>query len=121
MVEIKNVIAQHQPQILGISEANLLDVHDPCLAAIQDYNLHVCPTISNPTLRTSRVVVYTHKNIIPKLRPDLMSDKYAPSGWKWDYLITKDSLSVSPTENGSIQIRVETKHLAQFLSSYQDG
>ena len=77
MTEIKNVIAQHQPQILGISEANLLNVHDPCLAAIQDYNLHVCPTISNPTLRKSRIVVYTHKNIIAKLRPDLMSDMYS--------------------------------------------
>ena len=77
MSEIKNIIAHHQPHIFGISEANLMDVHDPCLAAVQDYSLHVCPTITNPTLRTSRIVVYTHKNIVAKLRPDLMSDKYS--------------------------------------------
>ena len=75
MPEIKNIIAQHHPQILGVSEANLLDVHDASLAAVQDYNLHVCPTINNPSLRTSRIVVYTHKDIVAKLRPDLMSDK----------------------------------------------
>ena len=77
MPEIKNIIAQHKPQILGISEANLLDTHDPSLVAVQDYCLHVCSTISNPCLRTSRVVVYTHKDIVAKLRPDLMSDMYS--------------------------------------------
>ena len=77
MPEIKNIISQHKPHIFGISEANLLDVHDPGLAAVQDYHLHICPTISNPSLKTSRVVVYTHKDIVAKLRPDLMSDKYS--------------------------------------------
>jgi hypothetical protein len=77
MPEIKNIIAQHHPQILGVSEANLLDVHDASLAAVQDYTLHVCPTITNPSLRTSRIVVYTHKDIVAKLRPDLMCDRYS--------------------------------------------
>ena len=81
MPEIKNIISQHQPHIFGISEANLLDVHDPGLAAVQDFHLHVCPTIKNPNLKTSRVVVYTHKDIVAKLRPDLMSDKYS-SIWR---------------------------------------
>ena len=44
---------------------------------LQDYNLHVCPTIENPSFRTSRIVVYTHKDIVAKLRPDLMCDKYS--------------------------------------------
>ena len=60
-----------------MSEANLLDVHDQSLVAIPDYNLHVCPTITNHAMRNSRVVVYTHKNIVAKLRPDLMSDSYS--------------------------------------------
>ena len=39
MPEIKNIIAQHQPQILGVSEANMLDIYDASLAAVQDYTL----------------------------------------------------------------------------------
>ena len=39
MPEIKNIIAQHQPQILVVSEANLLDVYDASLAAVRDYTL----------------------------------------------------------------------------------
>ena len=77
MAEIKNIIGTHHPHILGVSEANLLDKHDQSLVAIPDFNLHVCPTISNPTLGNSRVVVYTHKDIVAKLRPDLMCDTYS--------------------------------------------
>ena len=64
MAEIKNIIGTHHPHILGVSEANLLDKHDQSLVAIPDFNLHVCPTISNPSLGNSRVVVYTHKDIV---------------------------------------------------------
>ena len=77
MPEIKNIISQHHPHILGVSEANLLADHDVSLVAIQDYNLHVCPTITNPNLKSSRIVVYTHKDIVAKLRPDLMCDRYS--------------------------------------------
>ena len=77
MPEIKNIISQHHPHILGVSEANLLADHDVSLVAIQEYNLHVCPTISNPNLKSSRIVVYTHKDIVAKLRPDLMCDRYS--------------------------------------------
>ena len=77
MPDIKTIIGQHHPHILGISEANLLAVHNENLAAVQDYNLHVCPTRENPALRTSRIVVYTHKDIVAKLRPDLMCDRYS--------------------------------------------
>ena len=44
---------------------------------IPDYNLHVCPTITNPSLGNSRVVVYTHKDIVAKLRADLMCNTYS--------------------------------------------
>ena len=64
MANIKNIVQQHHPHILGLSEANLQDVHDHNLLVIPDYTLHVCPTISNPSLRTSRVVVYTHKDVV---------------------------------------------------------
>ena len=48
MQEIQNVIENHKPHILGISEANLLSKHDQCLAAIPNYNLHVSLTLQNP-------------------------------------------------------------------------
>ena len=64
MPDIKNIVAKYHPQILGISEANLLDNHDQSLVAIPDFNMHVCPTITNPSIGNSRVVVYTHKDVI---------------------------------------------------------
>ena len=77
MAEIKNIIGSHHPHILGVSEANLHGDHDQSLAAITDYNLHVCPTITNPSMSMSRVVVYTHKDIVAKARPDLMCETYS--------------------------------------------
>ena len=77
MPDIKTVIDQYKPHILGLSEANLLAINDQNLVAVPDYNLHVCPTITNPLLRTSRIVVYTHRDIVAKLRPDLMCNKYS--------------------------------------------
>ena len=62
---------------LGISEANLKSVHDSNLVQLEDYTLHTCDTISNPNLLTSRVVVYTHRSLVVKLRPDLMSNIYS--------------------------------------------
>ena len=77
MTEIKNIVSGLHPHILGISEANLKDTHDQNLVQLEDYTLHTCPTISNPNLLTSRVVVYTHKSLVVKLRPDLMTDSYS--------------------------------------------
>ena len=77
MADIKNIVAKYHPHILGISEANLLANHDPSLVTIPDYNLHVCPTITNPSMGNSRVVVYTHKDIVAKLRADLMCNTYS--------------------------------------------
>ena len=77
MPEIRNIISNHHPHILGLSEANLFDVHDQSLVAVKDYDLHLCPTITNPSLKVGRVVVYTHKDLIVKLRPDLMCNTYS--------------------------------------------
>ena len=77
MPEIRTIIGQHHPHILGLSEANLYSVHDQGLVALTDYNIHLCPTIKNPSLNISRVVVYTHKDLVVKLRSDLMSDWYS--------------------------------------------
>ena len=75
--EIKNIVNGLNPHILGISEANLHQNHDHNLVELEDYLMHTCPTIDNLSLKTSRVVVYTHKSLVVKPRPDLMSDKYA--------------------------------------------
>ena len=72
MPELNNIINGLHPHVLGISEANLKDTHDQNLVHLEDYILHTCPTITNPNLLTSRVVVYTHKSLVVKLRPDLM-------------------------------------------------
>jgi hypothetical protein len=78
--ELKNIINGFHPHVFGISEANLHQHHDQRLVQIEDYILHTCPTIENNSLKTSRVVVYTHQSLVVKLRPDLMCDKY-PSIW----------------------------------------
>ena len=74
MPEIKNIVSGLHPHIFGISEANLLQNHDQTLVQLTDYDLHLPKTMSNPNLKTSRIVTYTHKSIITKPRPDLMSD-----------------------------------------------
>ena len=75
--EIKNIIKGLHPHIIGISEANLQEKHDRNLSQIEDYTLHTCPTLENPALKTSRVVVYTHRSLIVKVRTDLMCDSYS--------------------------------------------
>ena len=69
--EIETIIAGHHPHVLGLSEANLKNDHDLSLVQHENYDLHLAPTSSNPDLNISRVVVYTHKSLIVKRRPDL--------------------------------------------------
>ena len=75
--EIKTIMLAEKPHIIGLSEANFLDRDDKQLVSIDEYNFHICKTINNPKLKISRVVVYTHVDIIAKLRPDLMSDEFS--------------------------------------------
>ena len=69
--EIESIIAGHQPHILGLCEANLMKNTDPRLVQHEDYILHTAPTLDNPALGVSRVVVYTHSSLIVKRRHDL--------------------------------------------------
>ena len=115
MPEIKNLVNGLHPHVLGISEANLHNNHDQSLVQMENYVLHTCPTITNPNFHNSRVVVYTHKSLVVKLRPDLMCDHYS-SVWlevglpkckkfivgqtyrEWQLLKQKDKSSLSVTE-----------------------
>ena len=72
--EIETIIAGHQPHILGLSEANLRSNADLTLVQHADYQLHTAPTLTNPDLGISRVVVYTHSSLVVKRRPDLEDD-----------------------------------------------
>ena len=72
--EIECLIEQEKPHILGLSEANLHTEHINDVK-FPDYNLHICPTIDNPALKVSRVVVYTHNSLVVKTRQDLMDDR----------------------------------------------
>ena len=72
--EIETVIAGHQPHILGITEANLKINSDIAMVQHEDYQLHTAPTLSNPSLGISRVVVYTHSSLVVKRRSDLEED-----------------------------------------------
>ena len=80
VTEVKNIVNKLHPHIIGISEANLHQHHDQGLVQLEDYVLHISPTINNASLKTSRIVVYTHRSLVVKRRPDLMCDEY-PSIW----------------------------------------
>ena len=70
--EIQAIVNKYHPHILGLSEANFHSYHDRDKVQLPDYTLHTCPTLDNPELKVSRVVVYTHSSLVVKLRPDLM-------------------------------------------------
>ena len=73
MGDLEAIIDNHKPLVLGISEANLRKFDDLDAVQLPEYYLHICPTIDNPDHGVSRVVVYTHKSLIVKPRPDLMN------------------------------------------------
>ena len=73
--EIENLILDHHPHLLGISEANLHKGHCIDNCKIENYDLITCKTMDNDNLQVSRVVVYKHTSLVAKVREDLMSDK----------------------------------------------
>ena len=77
MAEIRSIMSTHHPMILGLSEANFLKSHDSSLVQIPGFEFHKCPTIENPNLGVSRIVAYTHSNLVVKERSDLMNDTYS--------------------------------------------
>ena len=73
--EIQALIQQHKPHVLGLSEANLFKNHDMSKVKVPDYELYHCPSLNDPSLHVSRVVVYTHSSLVVKVREDLMHEK----------------------------------------------
>ena len=73
--EIEKIVSDLHPHVLGISEANFFEGQNFDDVQISDYRLHTCPTLENPDIAYSRIVVYTHKSLVCKLRPDLMDEK----------------------------------------------
>ena len=68
--DIKQIISTHRPHCLGISEANIKTNQDIKLFSIDDYNIFLAP----PSLSgIVRLAVYVHKDMVVKLRQDLMS------------------------------------------------
>ena len=71
--DIKTVVEEYTPHVLGLSEANLRQGDSLEDVQLENYTLHTCPTMENPNHRVSRVVAYTHRSLIVRPRPDLMS------------------------------------------------
>ena len=77
MQEVRNIVGEVHPHILGLSEANFIKDHDHNLVQIQDYDLHLPLSHADPDLNCSRIVAYTHKSLVAKLRSDLMSSEFS--------------------------------------------
>ena len=76
--EIKQIIQEHKPHIMGLGEANFKYGHDLQDVKIQGYTLHLDSAVDCPQLEnTARVVVYTHDLVRVKRRPDLELDNVA--------------------------------------------
>ena len=75
--EIEHIIGDYKPHILGISEANFHSNHSLEDVQIQNYTLYLADTLKNPQLNISRVAVYVHKDVIVKVRDDLMTDSFS--------------------------------------------
>ena len=75
--EIENIAAGYKPHLLGISESSFKKNHNIQDVEIQDYKIFFAKTLENKNLETSRVAAYVHKDIIVKVRNDLMSDKFS--------------------------------------------
>ena len=77
MNEIELAISEHNPHILGISEANFWKEHDVEDVQIHEYELIVSKPIENDHLQVSRVVCYLHNSLVGSVREDLMSDEFS--------------------------------------------
>ena len=75
--EIEQLINEYKPHILGISEANFHSNHSLEDVQINNYTLYLADTLNNPQLNISRVAVYVHKDVVVKVRNDLMTDSFS--------------------------------------------
>ena len=63
--------------ILGISESSYHASQDTGDIQLDEYELYLPKTISNPNIQTSRIAVYVHKDLTVKVRNDLMNDVFS--------------------------------------------
>ena len=77
VINIENVIADHHPHLIGISEANLHKTHCIDNCKIPNYDIFTSKTLGNKKLQVSRVVVYKHTSLVAKVREDLMCDSFS--------------------------------------------
>ena len=77
MYELENIVNQHRPLVLGISESNFFSEHDRDLVQIPNYKFITAKTLENPELNVSRVCVYLHNSMVGKVRHDLMDDTFS--------------------------------------------
>jgi hypothetical protein len=76
--DIKSILEDHKPHILGLGEANFKQGHDIQDVTIQGYKLHLDSGLDSSEVgRTARVAVYTHDLLRVKRRHDLEDDKVA--------------------------------------------
>ena len=73
MTEIEAAVARIRPSLFCVSESNLRDTVDRSKVQIPGYRMFTSKTISNSSLKISRVVVYLDKTVKGKIREDLMS------------------------------------------------
>ena len=110
--EVENLVRDYKPHVLGISESNFKIEHDKGDVKIEDYDIYLAKTIENQNLNISRVAVYVQKDVIVKVRHDLMDDSFS-SIWlelglprqkkilvcnvyrEWQYLGQEDNTSLS--------------------------
>ena len=76
-MDIRGIVEDHKPHILGLGEANVRHDHDLEDLQLDGYSLHLDSCINNPQLGMARVAVYTHDTIRVKRRPDLEDDEVA--------------------------------------------
>ena len=78
MTELELAVADHQPHMLGISEANFEQSHDLENVQLADYDLFLTKTIENSYLGVSRIACYKHNSLVGSMREDFAS--YIGSG-----------------------------------------
>ena len=75
MLDIRGIVEEHKPHILGLGEANVHHGHDLGDLQLDDYSLHLDSSINNHELGIARVAVYTHDSLRVKRRDDLEDDE----------------------------------------------
>ena len=64
MEKIEEIIFEHEPMVLSISEANLRSETDVSKVRINNYEMLTVRAIRNPSISVSRIVVYDRNDIL---------------------------------------------------------